>query len=180
MLRDHSLNVPTYATNTTAIITVSATFLPLLDAGNARRGWVRGRRTHQKRAPDATDYDASDERTSQIITVSSISAFNRQVTVGFAYTASKAGSVQLGKSLAHLLAPWGIRSNVIAPGRFPSQMTEGAPTVFRVDAVPAGKPGTYEHMAGAVLSLVGRAGAYLNGNVQVLDGGRLSVMPATY
>ena len=59
-------------------------------------------------------------------------------------------------------------------------MTEGAPTLFPVDQIPAGSVGTYEDMAGAILGLVGRSGAYLNGNVQVLDGGRLSVMPATY
>lgn len=59
-------------------------------------------------------------------------------------------------------------------------MTAGAPTVFPVDQVPAGKVGEYEDLAGAILYLVGKAGAYQNGNVQILDGGRLSVMPGTY
>lgn len=59
-------------------------------------------------------------------------------------------------------------------------MTQGAPTVFPVDQVPHGKPGEYEDMAAAILYLVGKSGAYMNGNVQILDGGRLSVMPATY
>lgn len=60
--------------------------------------------------------DMSDMRTSQIITVASISSFNRVITSGFAYAASKAGAVQIAKILATLLGPWGIRSNVIAPG----------------------------------------------------------------
>lgn len=65
------------------------------------------------------------------------------------------------------------------PG-FPSEMTAGAATEFPVDQVPAGKPGVYGDMAGTILYLVGKAGAYVNGNVQILDGGRLSVMPGTY
>ena len=59
-------------------------------------------------------------------------------------------------------------------------MTEGGQTIFPVDAIPAGKRGEFEDMAGAILYLVGKAGAYVNGNVQVIDGGRLSVMPAMY
>jgi len=52
--------------------------------------------------------------------------------------------------------------------------------MFPVDQIPAGSVGSFEDMSGAILTMVGRSGAYLNGNVQVLDGGRLSVMPATY
>lgn len=59
-------------------------------------------------------------------------------------------------------------------------MTAGAETKFPVNQIPHGKPGQYEDMAGLILYLVGESGAYVNGNVQVLDGGRLSVMPATY
>jgi NAD(P)-dependent dehydrogenase (short-subunit alcohol dehydrogenase family) len=33
-----------------------------------------------------------------------------------AYAGSKAAAVSIGKSLATFLAPWGIRSNIIAPG----------------------------------------------------------------
>lgn len=115
MQKDWSLWNPTWETNTSAVIAVSAAFLHLLDEGNKRKGWVNGKRTQQERVKGAT-YDAKDDRTSQIITVASISAFNRVVTAGMAYTASKAGAVMLGKSLAYHLAPWGIRSNIIAPG----------------------------------------------------------------
>lgn len=116
LLNDWSKWDLTWQTNTSAVISVSASFLHLLDAGNKRRGWVEGRRDQQKRAEGA-DYDESDTRTSQIITVASIAAFNREVTAGLAYTASKAGAVMLGKSMAYFLAPWGIRSNIICPGR---------------------------------------------------------------
>lgn len=119
MQKDWSKWNPTWETNTSAIVAVSAAFLPLLDEGNKRRGWVNGKRTKQERA-DGVSYDKSDERTSQIITVASISAFNRVVTAGMAYGASKAGAIALGKSLSYHLAPWGIRSNMIAPGSKPA------------------------------------------------------------
>ena len=106
----------TWQTNTSAVVAVSAAFLPLLDEGNKRRGWVQGKRDVQHRVEGA-QYDTSDHRTSQIITVASIAAFNREITAGLAYTASKAGAVMLGKSLSYSLAPWGIRSNVVCPGR---------------------------------------------------------------
>jgi len=68
---------------------------------------------------------------------------------------------------------------MLVPG-FPSDMTAGGATVFPVNEVPAGTQGRYEDMAGLILFMVGKSGAYHNGNVQVIDGGRLSVMPATY
>ncbi|KAF1986930.1 NAD(P)-binding protein [Aulographum hederae CBS 113979] len=180
----------TYATNTTAVVGVSAAFLPLLDRGNERRGWVNGklgpgegpreRKTVQKKEKGDEEVDMSDERTSQIITVASIAAFNRHVTAGFAYSASKAGAVSVGKTLATALAGWGVRSNVIAPGIYPSDMTTSAPKQFPVDKVPAGRQGSLGEIGGAVLYLVGKSGAYVNGDVLITDGGRLSVHPATY
>lgn len=181
MLKQWDLWNPAFETNTSAVISVSATFLPLLAAGNARRGWVNA---HEKKEflkrVGSFSGDLSDTRTSQIITVSSISGFNREITAGLAYTATKAGATLLGKSLANLLAPFGIRSNVICPGRFPSDMTAGAETLFPVSKVPAGQPGQFEDMAGLILYLIGKSGAYVNGGVHVVDGGRLSVMPATF
>lgn len=181
MLKQWDLWNPTWETNTAAVVSVSGTFLPLLAAGNERRGWLH---PHEKkdflRRVDGFDGDLADTRTSQIITVSSISAFNREITASLAYTASKSGATLLGKSLANLLSPFGIRSNVICPGRFPSDMTAGADVVFPVSKVPAGQPGQFEDIAGLILYLVGKAGAYVNGGVHVVDGGRLSVMPATF
>jgi NAD(P)-dependent dehydrogenase (short-subunit alcohol dehydrogenase family) len=104
-----------FQTNTSAVVGVSAAFLHLLDEGNKKRGWATGRQEVHQRV-QGSEHDVSDQRTSQIITVASISSFNRHVTAGLAYTATKAGAAMLGKALATLLAPFGIRSNVIAPG----------------------------------------------------------------
>lgn len=46
--------------------------------------------------------------------------------------------------------------------------------------IPEQRAGDAQDIAGAVLFLVSRAGAYINGNVLITDGGRLSVVPATY
>lgn len=46
--------------------------------------------------------------------------------------------------------------------------------------IPAKRFGTEEEMAGSILYLAGRAGAYSNGVVLTTDGGRLAVMPGTY
>lgn len=176
----------TFAINTTAICGVSTAFLKLLENGNTRRGWQPGKLGADKpaRARDmqtaADDADEGDLRTSQIITVSSIAGFNRHVTAGMAYTASKAGAIMLGKTFATMLAPYGIRSNLIAPGIYPSEMTAGGLQTFPANLVPAGRRGAFEEMAGLLLYLVGKSGAYVNGAVEVTDGGRLGVMQATY
>ena len=52
--------------------------------------------------------------------------------------------------------------------------------VFRRDYIPVERVGTDEDMAGSILYLTSRAGAYCNGNVVVVDGGTLSLLPATY
>jgi hypothetical protein len=46
--------------------------------------------------------------------------------------------------------------------------------------IPATRTGSEVDMAGVVLGLVGRAGAYYNGGVFVTDGGRLGILPASY
>lgn len=52
--------------------------------------------------------------------------------------------------------------------------------IFPKEKIPLERVGSDEDMAGTTLYLTSRAGAYCNGNVIVTDGGRLSVMPATY
>lgn len=56
----------------------------------------------------------------------------------------------------------------------------GASAGFSVSAIPLAKRGSEEDMAGTILWIASRAGADLDGNLVVLDGGRLSAFPATY
>ncbi|KAF3067191.1 Rhamnolipids biosynthesis 3-oxoacyl-[acyl-carrier-protein] reductase [Daldinia childiae] len=154
----------TYAVNSTGVFFTVAAFLELLDEGN-KRGNLK-----QK---------------SQVIATSSIGAYNRVPAAGYAYGSSKAGVVHMMKQLATALVPYGIRSNVIAPGFYPSEMTEPLlqkrPTQeWPKSVVPEQRLGDQEDIAGAILFLVSKAGAYINGNVLVTDGGRLGVVPAAY
>ena len=50
----------------------------------------------------------------------------------------------------------------------------------KVDSIPEKRAGDELDATGAVLFLASRAGAYVNGNVLILDGGRLGMMPSTY
>ncbi|KAF2463986.1 short-chain dehydrogenase/reductase [Lindgomyces ingoldianus] len=154
----------TYAVNDTAVFYTVVAFLELLDAGN-KRGNV--------------------SQKSQVIATSSIGGFNRIPITGYAYGSSKAAVNHMMKQFASNLVPFDIRSNVIAPGLYPSEMTKVAfaeqqKNEIPKDFIPAQRAGTIEDMAGAILFLVSKAGAYINGNVLITDGGRLGILPATY
>lgn len=173
--------------NTQAVVGVSAAFLPLLEAANTRRGWAPGKvegegvpRVQDVAALEKIGASKDDDRMAHIITTSSVAAYMRATPAGLAYNASKAATSHVCKILATLFAPWGIRSNIIAPGPYPSDMTRGRDPKFGTGQVPQGRMGNVNDVAGLLLFLVGKGGAYINGTVQVTDGGRLGVLPGTY
>ncbi|TVY84546.1 Short-chain dehydrogenase/reductase SAT3 [Lachnellula suecica] len=131
----------TFKLNTAAVWYTILAFLGLLDEGN-KKGNV--------------------EQKSQVIATSSIGGFNRAVPGGYAYGESKAATTHMMKQLATGLAPLGIRSNIMAPGLFPSELAAGiiGDGVFPRDKIPLERVGTEEDMAGAILFLASRAGAY--------------------
>ncbi|KAK5085388.1 hypothetical protein LTR05_004673 [Lithohypha guttulata] len=168
----------TYHVNITGIHLTVATFLPLLGAANKARP-----------SPSA---NVPFKPRPQIITTSSIGGYNRVPLGNMSYGPSKAAVVHLTKQLATVLVPYDIRANTIAPGLYLSEMTEGTMKAqgkaekhnvegtWGKDTIPATRSGDEEDLAGVVLFLCSRAGAYVNGNVLVTDGGRLAVMPASY
>lgn len=90
------------------------------------------------------------------------------------YAASKGGLIALTKSLAKETASRGIRVNAIAPGFVATEMSDKIPEKIReqmVEAIPLGRMGTPEDIAGAVLFLVSPAASYITGQVLVVDGG---------
>lgn len=177
----------TFAINTQSVVGVSAAFLPLLTAANTRRGWMPGKvtgpgnaRMQDTRKLAEIGIDADDDRLAQIITIASVASYMRGTTVGLAYNATKSGAAHIGKMLSTILAEWGIRSNVVCPGPYPSVMTEGIAGMYGTSEVPQGRMGNVQDIAGLALFLAGKAGTYINGAVQVTDGGRLAVHPSTY
>ena len=92
----------------------------------------------------------------------------------FAYSASKAAIHHLTRSLAVDLGSRHITVNAIAPGFFPSRMTDYVLNEFGDDIAAEsllGRVGEPEEIAGVLLYLVSRAGAYTTGAVIPVDGG---------
>ncbi len=92
--------------------------------------------------------------------------------------AAKAGVLAMTRSLAVEWAKYGIRSNAIAPGPFP---TKGAwdrllPGDLKekfdlAKKVPLGRVGNHQELANLAAYLVSDFSAYLNGEVITIDGG---------
>lgn len=162
-----------FATNITAIYFTSMSFLELLDAGNKK--------------------STTANRTSQILVTSSNAGYLRIPRQLGPYPVSKAAVTHLVKMMSGSLAPFDIRVNAIAPGLFPSDMASGliastapgaadptADDVVSASTIPARRIGRETDMAGSIIYMVSAAGAYLNGTINVVDGGRLSQVPSTY
>ena len=101
-----------------------------------------------------------------------------RVPVGdnFSYSASKAGIHMLARHMAKFLTDRNITVNSIAPGPFMSKMMEyrlGDPDSRAAieQANPRGRIGTPEDVAGTVIWLASRAGAFINGATVPVDGG---------
>jgi NAD(P)-dependent dehydrogenase (short-subunit alcohol dehydrogenase family) len=93
-----------------------------------------------------------------------------------AYAASKAGVVQLTKSLAVAWAEDGIRVNAIAPGWIETPMTiparsDAARNRAIVDRTPLGRWGTPDDLVGPALFLASDAARFITGAVLPVDGG---------
>jgi gluconate 5-dehydrogenase len=91
------------------------------------------------------------------------------------YAASKAGVMGLTRELAAHWAHRGVRVNAIAPGFFPSRMSEKA--LERVQqqyeaGVPMGRIGRPGELKGVVLFLASEASSYITGQTIVVDGGQ--------
>ena len=110
-----------------------------------------------------------------IIIVSSISGLGAN-RGNPAYAASKAGAISLTRTLGQAWAPEGIRVNGLAPGLVDTKLTKvttehPARRAGALASIPAGRIGTPEDMANAVIFLASPLAAYVNGQTLVVDGG---------
>jgi NAD(P)-dependent dehydrogenase (short-subunit alcohol dehydrogenase family) len=112
----------------------------------------------------------------RVINIGSIDGLEPPALETFPYSASKAGVHQLTGHLARFLGRRHITANAIAPGYFPTKMTEWVMEreSEMIAHVPLGRSGRPEDMAGTALFLASRAGAYLTGAVIRVDGGLLA------
>ncbi len=96
------------------------------------------------------------------------------------YCASKGAVVNLTRQLGCEWGRKGVRVNAIAPGWFPSEMTqaemfddEGGQS-FIVRNTPMGRAGELAELDGALLYLAGDASTYVTGHILAVDGGWLA------
>lgn len=117
---------------------------------------------------------AAADRPASVINIGSVGALKVGPREVYSYQASKGAIHWLTRSLAKKLAADHITVNAIAPGFFESDMTVIADDAMRKmveSAVPRGRTGTPEDVAGAAIYLASRAGAYVTGSVLPVEGG---------
>jgi gluconate 5-dehydrogenase len=95
-----------------------------------------------------------------------------------AYNASKGGVVNFTRSLAVEWARHGITVNAVAPGVFPSKMSQGmidrAEQII-LDMTPMKRLGTDFDLKGLAVLLASDASSYITGQIVAVDGGLVSM-----
>ena len=114
----------------------------------------------------------------KIISIASMLSFQGGIRVP-AYTASKSGVAGITKALANEWAKFNINVNAIAPGYMATDNTKAIREDEKrereiLERIPAGRWGTPEDLAGAVVFLASKASDYVNGYTLAVDGGWLA------
>lgn len=116
---------------------------------------------------------ASPERPAKVINITSIDGMRLNPWETYSYHASKSALIYLTRRMAARLIRDNIVVSSIAPGAFASEMNRAARDHGDevAKAIPAGRIGAEEDMAGAAIYLASRAGDYVVGETIVVDGG---------
>ena len=110
-----------------------------------------------------------------VVLMSSIAGLRGNRAIGL-YALSKAALAQLARNLAVEWGPQGVRVNAISPGLIRTPLAgdllqDEAFMQRRLAATPLRRIGEPHEVAGAVVLLAGRAGAFITGHNLVVDGG---------
>ena len=133
---------------------------------NLKGAWMMAR--------EAARHMIAEETEGKMVNIASILGLTATPRV-HGYAASKAGLVQLTRTLALELARHKIRVNAIAPGYVETDLNRGllaGPTGDHLKKrIPQRRFAQPEHLDGALLLLCSEAGAYMTGSVITVDGG---------
>lgn len=111
----------------------------------------------------------------RIIVMASIAGLrgnDRMKTIG--YNTTKGGLINFTRALAAEWGPYGISINAIAPGFFPSKMSEGVLAQFGnavVQDTPLRRLGNDQDLKGLAVLLASDASRHITGQVIAVDGG---------
>jgi len=111
-----------------------------------------------------------------IVVVSSIGGLRGSPVLG-AYAISKAADMQLVRNLCVEYGPHNIRANAIAPGLIKTDFAKALwdnPEILKRSTAntPMRRIGDPDEIAGAAVFLASKAGAFMNGQTIVIDGGQ--------
>ena len=95
---------------------------------------------------------------------------------GVSYGASKAGIAQLTRAMAEAWSGFGINTNAIGPGFFPTELTgpvfaDATRSARNAAQTCIGRNGNLSDIDGPLLFLCSQASAYVTGQVLMVDGG---------
>lgn len=126
---------------------------------------------------------------SQTILISSNAAWSKLPILNPVYNLSKTAVSHLGQMLSTLFCDHGLRTNIIEPGLYPSDLTStegrdhltghGKLSHTNGADIPVGRCGRPEEHAAAVVYLASRSSVFANGATMRVDGGALQKLPAS-
>jgi NAD(P)-dependent dehydrogenase (short-subunit alcohol dehydrogenase family) len=100
-----------------------------------------------------------------------------------AYNTSKGAVVNFTRALAGSWGRYGITVNALAPGFFPSKMSQGIVDMVGVEQLAARAPlqriGDEDDLKGAALLFASDAGKHITGQILAIDGGLTAVLSAS-
>ena len=111
----------------------------------------------------------------RILNIASLQS-SRAFPDSVAYGASKGGVVQLTRAMAEAWSRHGVTANAIAPGFFPTELTEPVfsdpeRAAWAASSTAIGRNGELADLAGAAIFLSAPASAFVTGQTLYVDGG---------